>query len=89
MFKIKYISLYYMAASINTNKEPKPTKFERIYEDEDSISIWKYDLTKQPYGPISTEIKYKRGFKHPKNNEKKFLKDLMDEEKKTSRLKNP
>ena len=78
-----------MAVIISNNKEPKPTKFERIYEDEDSISIWKYDLNKQPYGPISTEIKYNRGFKHPKNNEKKFLKDLMDEDKKTSRLKNP
>jgi hypothetical protein len=44
-------------------KEPngKPInrrKFEHIYEDEESTSIWKYDLDKQPNGPISVEIKY-------------------------------
>jgi len=37
----------------------KPTKFERIFEDEDCKSIWKYDLAKQPNGPISVEYSYK------------------------------
>lgn len=40
-------------------KMDKPTKFERIYEDEESKSIWKYDLTKNPYGPVSVEYSYK------------------------------
>jgi hypothetical protein len=73
-----------MAKIVNSKTESKPTKFERVYEDDDSISIWKYDLDKQPYGPISTEIKYKRGYKHPSMNQKKFLKDFVNEEKKNS-----
>jgi hypothetical protein len=70
-----------MAVSITTTKDIKPTKFERVFEDEDSTSIWKYDLNKNPYGPISTEIKYKKGFSHSGMNQKKFLKDLVKEEK--------
>lgn len=42
----------------NNSKPVKRTKFEYIYEDENSTSIWKYDLNKQPNGPISVEIKY-------------------------------
>lgn len=77
-----------MAVTITTTKAPRQTKFERVFEDEDSISVWKYDLDKHPYGPISTEIKYKRGYKHPRENEKKFLKELIAEEKRKSRAKN-
>jgi hypothetical protein len=42
----------------NNSKTEKPKKFEYIFEDEDCISIWKYDLNKQPNGPISVENKY-------------------------------
>lgn len=42
----------------NISKSEKPKKFEYIFEDEDCISIWKYDLNKQPNGPISVEHKY-------------------------------
>lgn len=50
--------------SIKINKEThskteKPTKFEYIFEDDESTSIWKYDLKKQPNGPISVEYKWK------------------------------
>ena len=41
--------------------EPKPTKFERRYEDEDSVEIWKYDLKKFDKGPIEVNITYKAG----------------------------
>lgn len=41
------------------NKTEKPTKFEYIFEDDESTSIWKYDLKKQPNGPISVEYKWK------------------------------
>ena len=41
--------------------EPKPTKFERRYEDEDSIEIWKFDLKKFDKGPIEVNITYKAG----------------------------
>ena len=36
-------------------------KFTRVYEDEDSIETWTFDLDKFTRGPISTEIKYKAG----------------------------
>jgi hypothetical protein len=41
--------------------EPKPTKFERRYEDEDSVEIWKFDLKKFDKGPIEVNITYKAG----------------------------
>jgi hypothetical protein len=41
--------------------EPKPTKFERRYEDDDCTEVWKYDLNKWDKGPISIEITYKPG----------------------------
>jgi hypothetical protein len=69
----------------NNKKEEKPTKFERVYEDEDTISIWKYDLTKTTTGPVEVEIKYKRGYVHPKPEKKKTLKDLVADEKKVKK----
>jgi hypothetical protein len=50
----------------NISKSEKPKKFEYIFEDEDSKSIWKYDLKKQPNGPISVEYQWKA----------KYLKEL-------------
>jgi hypothetical protein len=46
----------------SNTKNVKKTKFEHIYQDEDSTSIWKYDLNKQPNGPISVEIKYSAAY---------------------------
>ncbi len=43
----------------NISKSEKPTKFEYIYEDEDSRSIWKYDLKKFQNGPVSVEYHWK------------------------------
>jgi hypothetical protein len=42
----------------NNSKTENPKKFEYVFEDEDCVSIWKYDLNKQPNGPISVENKY-------------------------------
>jgi hypothetical protein len=42
----------------NISKSEKPRKFEYVFEDEECTSIWKYDLDKQPNGPISVENKY-------------------------------
>ena len=36
-------------------------KFERKYEDDDVIEIWKFDLEKFTRGPIEVDIKYKAG----------------------------
>jgi hypothetical protein len=43
-------------------KIDRPTKFERVYEDDECTSIWKYDLNKFPNGPISVEYKWKAAF---------------------------
>jgi len=42
-------------------KETKPTKFIRIYEDEFTVETWKFDLKKFDKGPIEVDIKYKAG----------------------------
>jgi hypothetical protein len=43
----------------NISKSEKPTKFEYIFEDEDSKCIWKYDLKKFQNGPVSVEYHWK------------------------------
>lgn len=42
-------------------QEPKPTKFIRIYEDDEIVETWKFDLKKFDKGPIEVDIKYKAG----------------------------
>jgi hypothetical protein len=42
-------------------KEVKETKFTRVYEDEETIETWTFDLDKFDKGPISVDIKYKAG----------------------------
>ncbi len=64
--------------------ENNPTKFERVYEDEDTISTWKYDLKKHPFGPVEVDIKHKRNYVHPgETQKKKYIKDLIKEQKKS------
>ena len=36
-------------------------KFTRVYEDEDAIETWTFDLDKFERGPIEVDIKYKAG----------------------------
>jgi len=36
-------------------------KFERKYEDDDTIETWMFDLDKFKYGPVEVDIKYKAG----------------------------
>lgn len=66
-----------------TNKNEQPTKFERVYEDEETISIWRYDLKKFRNGPVEVEYKYKKGFKPKTTGGKKFIKDIIKEDKKS------
>ena len=63
--------------------EPKPIRWEILYEDEDAISIWKYNSKKFANGPIEVDYKYKRGYHHP-GRKKKTIKDLIDNQKKDS-----
>ena len=67
--------------SFEKKLEPKPQKWEVVYEDEDCVSIWKYDSKKTTYGPVEVEYKYKRGYVHP-GMKKKTLGELAKEAKK-------
>jgi hypothetical protein len=62
-------------------KEPTESKFTRVYEDEDTIETWIFDLDKFNKGPISVDIKYKAGA------EKRIKQRANDtkQEKKTAR----
>ena len=64
--------------------EPKPVKWEVVYEDEESISIWRYDTRRTTFGPVEVEYKYKRGYQHPTPKKKKTLGELAKESKKKS-----
>ena len=46
-------------------KEVEHRKWERVYEDEDSISIWRYDSKKSLINPCEVEIKYKNEKRSP------------------------
>ena len=47
--------------------EDMPRKFLRIYEDDDTIETWKYDLNKFERGPIEVDIKWKNSLDKPSN----------------------
>ena len=47
--------------------EDMPRKFIRIYEDDDTVETWKYDLNKFERGPIEVDIKWKNSLDKPKN----------------------
>ena len=74
-----------MATSVNQKEVVKPTKWEVVYEDEESISIWKYNSKITTSGPVEVEYKRKRSF-NPWNQKKMTLGDLAKEEKKRMRL---
>ena len=69
-------------------KQEKVTKFERVYEDEYSVSIWKYDYSKTTSGPVSVEHRWKKGFEAP-NTKKKTLGDLVSETKPAKKSQRP
>ena len=69
------------------NPEPKPTKWEVVYEDDECISIWKYNSKITIFGPVEVEHTYKRGFVHP-GQKKKTLGELAKEDKKKKKLDN-
>ena len=61
--------------------EPKPTKYEYVFEDEDCISIWKYNTKITTNGPVEVEYKWKKHF-NPWEQKKKTLGELAKEAKK-------
>jgi len=76
-----------MAIINNLKNNVKPSKWEQVYEDEETISIWKYDSNISTSGPIEVDIKYKKGYAHPLDRKKKTLGELAKEARKESKLK--
>jgi hypothetical protein len=76
-----------MAIINNLKNNVKPSKWEQVYEDEETISIWKYDSNISTSGPIEVDIKYKKGYVHPLDRKKKTLGELAKEARKESKLK--
>ena len=50
------------------------SKFKRVYEDEDTLETWEFDLDIFKNGPISVEIEYKYDMK-------KWAKELKQQKK--------
>jgi hypothetical protein len=75
-----------MAVLVNSKEVIKPTKWEVVYEDEDCISIWRYNSKITIAGPVEVEIKYKRGYVHPLDRKKKTLGELAKQARKESKL---
>lgn len=61
------------------------SKFERIYEDDDSITIWKYDLSKSN-GPIEVKIDYKKGIEKNWTKVQKEAKDIRRTERQMKKI---
>jgi len=74
-----------MAVSVNQKEVVKPTKWEVVYEDEDCISIWKYNSKITTAGPVEVEYKWKRHY-NPWNQKKKTIGDLAKDAKKKQKL---
>jgi len=70
-----------MAILNNSKSTNKPTKWEQVYEDEETVTIWRYNSNITTSGPVEVEFKYKRGYVPPKPEKKKTLGDLAKEAK--------
>jgi hypothetical protein len=63
------------------------TKWEITYEDEESVSVFKYNSDINKNGPISVEFRYKTGYKHPTEQKKKTIGELAKDARKQTRVK--
>ena len=43
-----------------------PNKYTRVYEDDESIATWTFNLDIYPNGPIAVDIKHKTEINKPK-----------------------
>ena len=75
-----------MATPTNLKPTEKPTKWEVIYEDDECISVWKYNSKITTAGPVEVEHKYKRGYVHPMEKKKKTLGELAKDARKQTKL---
>ena len=49
-----------------------PNKYTRVYEDDESVVTWTYNLDIFPHGPIAVDIKHKTETNKPKTDGKKI-----------------
>jgi hypothetical protein len=49
-----------MSKKPSNKNEVEHKKWERVYEDDDTITIWKYDSKISMINPYQVEIKYKK-----------------------------
>jgi len=77
-----------MAIPVNSKIPVKPTKWEVVYEDDECISIWRYNSKITTAGPVEVEQKYKRGYVHPLDKKKNTLGELAKQARKESKLNN-
>ena len=49
-----------------------PNKYTRVYEDDESITTWTFNLDIFPNGPIAVDIKHKTEINKPKTDGKKI-----------------
>jgi hypothetical protein len=68
-----------------SNKMSENQKFERVYEDENYKSVWRYDYSVTRSGPVSVSITHKKPDSFYK--EKKSLGDLVPQKKKRGKSK--
>lgn len=76
-----------MAIKMDQKLQSTAKKWEVTYEDEESVSIWRYNTAKSVAGPYEVEYKWKKTF-NPWNQKKKTLGDLVKEENKKRSAKN-
>lgn len=61
---------------------------EVIYEDEDCVSIWRYNLSKSNSRPVEVEYKWKKNFNPWEKSKKKSLGELVKQQKTKRSVKN-
>jgi hypothetical protein len=57
------------------------TKWEVTFQDDETITVWRFNSEKTSKGPYEVEVKYKKGYVHPSEVKKKTLGDLVKEQK--------
>ena len=62
----------------------RPRKWEIVYDTEECVSTWKYNMDITTNGPVSVEHRWKKGF-DGLDKKKKSLGDLVKESKKQSK----
>ena len=68
--------------------QEKLSKFIRVYEDEDMIETWIYNLDKFTRGPIEVDIKYKAGAEKRIKQRVKETKQIKKTERQMNKINN-